>query len=37
MPVSLADESENEKLFDFYAEFDISVNIILCNFFIYHF
>ena len=24
MPVSLADESENEKLFGFYAEFDIS-------------
>lgn len=24
MPVSLADEYENEKLFDFYAEFDIS-------------
>ena len=23
MPVSLADEYENEKLFDFYAEFDI--------------
>ena len=24
MPVSLADESENEKSFGFYAEFDIS-------------
>lgn len=24
MPVSMADEYENEKLFGFYAEFDIS-------------